>query len=423
MLFIDFVKNRAHLGRLFACLLMFGLLALPARSQSDETDKTGPSFKLRGFGTLGVARTSKENLEFVRDLSQPYGATDHWTAKIDSLVGLQANIGFTPQTEIVVQGISRYHSNGKFTPELNWGFLRHDLSDDLTMRVGRLGTEFYMLADSRLVGYSNLMIRPQGDFYGSLIFSHMDGADATYTLPVGEGALRAKFSLGRSPEQVPVVNDIRWNMEGTRIVGGYLDYQTGPWQMRASRIGMRFKHEMPFDDILAKVSNVVLPAPYTALVPEMTTVNKWAWYDSLGLVYNDGPLLLQFMVQRIDHQSAAYEDSRAGQMLVAYTHGTVTPYVGLSRVMSRADRVAPSRIPVLGGFLDAITTGNQAQTHNDHTTLNLGARWDFRKDMALKAQWDRLSGNPESIFLFRGKAPKQWDGRMNVFSLALDFVF
>ena len=378
---------------------------------------------MRGFGTLGVARTSKENLEFVRDLSQPYGASNHWTGKIDSLLGLQANFKLSQDTEIVLQGISRYHSNGKFTPELNWGFLRHEFSPELTARVGRLGTEYYMLADSRLVGYSNLMVRPQGDYYGTLVFSHMDGADATYTLPVGQGALRAKFSIGRSPEKVPVVNDIRWDLTGTRIAGGYLEYQTGPWQFRASRIGMRFKNEMPFDTLFAAAGLPPLPVPYTTLVPEMTAAGKWAWYNSLGMVYDNGPLLLQLMVQEIVHQSAAYEDSRAALAVAAYRIGAITPYVGISRVMSRADRVAPSPVPVVGPLLDVITSNNQALSHNDHTTLSLGARWDFQNDMAIKAQFDRIEGNPGSVYLFRGKAPKSWDGHMNVFSLALDFVF
>jgi hypothetical protein len=406
-------------------VIVIGLLAIaaPAHAESDAPAPSDNRFKLRGFGTLGLALSSVEGIQFVRDLSQPYGLTGGWTGKIDSLLGVQANIGLAEHTEVVLQAVSRYHSTDNFAPELNWAFLRHDFSPDFSMRFGRLGTEFYMLADSRLVGYSNLMVRPQSDFYGTLVFSHLDGADATYDMPLGNGVLRGKFSLGLSPEKAPVVGDIQWDLEGTLISGGYLDYQSGPWQLRASHIGMRFKHEMPFDAIHTTFGLPPLPASYVALVPQMSMVNQWAWYSSLGLVYDNGPLLLQFMLQQINHESAAYEDSKAGFALAAYRMGDITPYVGISRVISRPDRLAPSAIPGLGGLLDVITANNQAQTHNDQTTLSLGVRWDFLKDMALKAQLDRLQGNPASVYLFRGAAPKLWDGAMTVFSIALDVVF
>jgi hypothetical protein len=42
--------------------------------------------------------------------------------------------------------------------------------------------------------------------------------------------------------------------------------------------------------------------------------------------------------------------------------------------------------------------------------------------MALKLQFDRIRGKPESVFPFRGPNP-QWDGRMKVISVALDFTF
>lgn len=248
--------------------------------------------------------------------------------------------------------------------------------------------------------------------------------DATYTLPISEGLLRAKALWGKSPEKAPVYRDILWNLRGTDIVGGYLDYQKAAWQVRVSHIGMHFKHEMPFDQVLAAFGMPALPAPYVALVPEMVFADKWAWYDSLALVYDASPFQAHFMINQIDHESPAYEDSWAGYLLLAYRIGALSPYVGFSRVVSSPDSVPPSLIdPMLDPILDVITRANQAQTHNDQNTYTLGARWDFHKSMALKAQVDWLKGDPSSIYLFRTKGVKAWDGDMTVFSLTLDFVF
>lgn len=51
----------------------------------------------------------------------------------------------------------------------------------------------------------------------------------------------------------------------------------------------------------------------------------------------------------------------------------------------------------------------------------IGARWDLVHNMALKAQWDAIRGEPTSIF------PYRQEGRMvrkdGCFSLTMDFVF
>jgi hypothetical protein len=107
------------------------------------------SVSWHGFGTLGLTRTDNDNAEFVRDLSQPSGAGKSWTAKIDSLLGIQANIDFSPNTEAVVQVVSRFHADGSHDPELTWAFLRHDFSPDFSIRAGRLGTEFYQGVEIR----------------------------------------------------------------------------------------------------------------------------------------------------------------------------------------------------------------------------------------------------------------------------------
>ena len=397
------------------CLLSSVWCVAAASGQEDSPEH--PGFTLQGFGTLGVTRTNDDNAQFVRDLSQPKGAGKSWTGKVDSLLGLQANIHFSPQTEGVLQAVSRYHYDGSYTPELTWAFLRHDFSPDFSLRAGRLGTEFFMLGDSRLVGYSNLTVRPPPDFYGSLVFSYIDGLDVSATLPVASGLLSGKLFAGRSPEKTPAGYGVDWNLQGSTLLGGYLDYLNGPWQMRLSHAQVRFKQDMPIDDWLFAARGLTLAQPYLAVVPSMAVADRWARFSSLGVVYDEGPLNIQFMVNQIKQDSPAYEDSKAGYVLAAYRMGALTPYLGISRSVSSADP-----LPLGNGPLDVLTIEMVAQSHIDQHTYTLGGRWDFQKNLALKAQMDLIRGKPSSLFLL--KNPNLgWDGNMTVFSLALDFVF
>lgn len=372
-----------------------------------------PGVRWYGFGTLGLTRTNEDNAEFVRDLSQPNGAGTRPTPKVDSLLGLQANVDFSPSTEGVVQLVSRYHADSSYRPELTWAFLRHDFSADMSLRVGRLGTEFYMLGDSRLVGYSNLNVRPSSDFYGSLVFSYIDGLDFSLTRPLGSGLLKTKLFAGRSPEKTPYAPGLLWDLGGSKLAGAYLDYQTGPWQLRASHAQVQFGLEPPTDALLKDLGDPLGGLPYLLIKPEMTMAGQRASFSSLGLVYDQGPFNVQAMLNQIRHESLAYLDSRAAYVLASYRLGKVTPYVGVSK----------SRSEPMPGGLDPVTYLLVVHSIADQTTTTLGARWDVAKNLALKAQVDLIHGKPESVFLLKGTEAGGWDGRMNVFSLTLDYVF
>ena len=85
-------------------------IALPAMAESES------AFSLQGFGTLGIARTTTDNVEFVRDLSQPRGIGKEWSGLVDSVLGLQGAWHINPQMVAVVQATSRYRYDQTFLP-------------------------------------------------------------------------------------------------------------------------------------------------------------------------------------------------------------------------------------------------------------------------------------------------------------------
>ena len=70
-----------------------------------------------------------------------------------------------PQWLVAVQAISRYDQHRTFRPQVAWAFVKYEPTPNLSLRAGRLGTEFFMMADSRWVGYSFLTVRPPGDYF------------------------------------------------------------------------------------------------------------------------------------------------------------------------------------------------------------------------------------------------------------------
>lgn len=384
-------------------ILLIGLVQPVAAEQVAER-----RLSFSGFGTLGAVRTTSDDVEFVRDLSQPRGAGKAWTGKVDSVLGLQANWAFLPQWQAVVQGVSRYRYDASFRPELAWAFVKYDPLPNLSLRAGRLGTEFFMLADSRWVGYSFLTVRPPGDFFWYLPFYSIHGADAALTLPLGDHLLRGKLFYGLSQGKIPLA-EAQWDIQGSPMMGGYLEYHAGAWQVRASYANIDFERDLPINEVLAQ-SGLSLNAQQLA---QLSTRGKRTHYYSIGVVYERGPWQAQLMLNRIEQGSRALENSEGGYLQLGYRVGPVTPYVGYSRVYSRAGEALAN--PIMAAVV--------ADSASDQRTYYGGLRWDVARNLALKAQWDAIRGDASSLFPYRRDNREAWQGDMDVYSLALDFVF
>lgn len=391
--------------RLSRCLVLAMGLAMIFLAHADELS---PSFALSGFGTLGAVRTTTDEVRFVRDLAQPEGAGKRWDGRVDSVFGVQGNLKLNSQVEGVVQVVSRYRYDRSFTPEVSWAYLKFEPDPKLSLRAGRLGTEFFMLADSRMVGYSYLAVRPPGDYFWSLPFYSIDGADAVLSLPLGESILRTKIFYGVSDERIALENR-EWKLDGSPMSGGYLDLQTGPWVFRLSYANIVFRNNLPLGSVL---NTYLPPAMAQQSVDYLATANTRSHYYALGAVYDSGPWQLHLMLNHIVQGSNAFQSADGGYFQAGYRVGQVTPYVGYSWISSDQR----------GNTLNPVVAAIMADGRAEQSTTTLGARWDVMRNAALKVQWDHINGESESIFPYR-RETSAWRGKMDLFTLTMDFVF
>lgn len=395
---------------LLAATLVASALVLQPLAAQEES-----AFSLQGFGTLGMARSTTDDVQFVRDLSQARGVKSEWNPKIDSVLGVQANWRVTTDLEAVAQVMTRYGAIGNFKPELSWAFARYNPTPNFSLRAGRLGTDFFMMADSRWVGYSYLTVRPPGDYFMYLPFYSIHGGDVSYTLQLGDGLVRGKAFYGHSNGQVPLAN-LKWDIEGSPMLGAYLDYLYGAWQVRASYANIRFEHDLPLAPLIKQLYGFSLTADQSRF---LATEGTRTHYYSLGLVFDQGPWLFQLMLNAIRQGTNALESSSGGYAIGGYRVKSVTPYLGYSWVRSTA------RNRMIGGnpVENFVTNYVMEDGHSDQQTFIVGARWDVAKNTALKAQWDAIRGNRSSYLPYRAEDRSRWDGSTNIFSLTLDFVF
>jgi len=409
------VTRFRHILLALYCLPLLCPLGAPAAELQPET-----AVSLSGFGTAGLAHNSTGKAEFIRDILQPRGVANAWSADADSRFGLQFNARATAEIEFVVQATSLYNYAGSYRPGLDWAFVSYSPNADFKLRVGRLGWDVYMLSDSRNVGYAYLWVRPPVDYFGQLQISHIDGADVVFKHELAGGLASAKLYGGRADQKVPSGTGDNYDLAGTRVLGVNLDYQKQDWLFRAGYTSVRLENELPvFGPLLEALRSTGSPTA-GALAEDLSFAGKTIQIVSAGVVYEHGPWQAQLMFNRLTSEILAYPRKDSGYLLVGYRHGQWTPFVTLSGTRSQESQRGTG-FPTPNPLDDAVSA-SLASAQSRQRTLSLGVRYDFMRNADLKLQVDQVRVFDNAAFLWRNVQPG-WDGRATVFSVALDFVF
>lgn len=411
---------------LLAFSFIFGLMANALAEQEDA----GKLLRISGYGTIGAVHSTNDQADIVRDLIQQDGVgyTRRVDYGMDSLLGVQLDVTPADEFGASVQVVSRRGQNN-FKPEITWAFGRYTPNDTVQLRVGRLGFDVYLLADSRNVGYSYQWVRPPVEYFGPLIISYIDGADLLLKAPLGDGVLRAKFYAGKAQERAAVgaSDSALFSLVGSPLFGAYLEYQSRHWQYRLGYAQLKFNNEFPYlDDLANGLRSPMLRAldPNAPFLAEKIQFNgKKIGYFSAGIAYDNGPLQGQLMLSRLNSDLLGFPPNVAGYSTVSYRLDKWTPYLTYSAI--RPISSAPLLNVPLGVDLrlDQLVSSYRVTAQGqlaDQTTVSLGVRYDFSEKMDLKFQIDQMRSKQN--LLIRNIQPG-WDGRSTLFSVAFDFIF
>lgn len=384
-----------------------------------------------GFGTLGAARSSTSDAQYLRDLTQKQGVDGATTLRLDSRLGLQVTGPLSDTLRFTAQVVGKYDYTGEFKPDLTWGLLAWTPTPEVQIRTGRLGWDVFMDADSRDVGYSYLWVRPPVEFFGGLPVSHLDGLDASRSFSLASGlTFRLKGYAGWASGKVPVGGDDPLNLNGSRLVGLLGEAASGSWRARLGYAQFRPRHDFPqgIADVrqgLRQFSLALGDPRLAASADLMVFDHKVFHYTSGAISYEEDHLQVQGAVARYRTDSVMSPDSWSGFVSLGYRLGPVVPYAVWSRVVSRHPALELGALPMVPlpqaqGLVQVVDAIMRA-SRNDQYTCTLGLRWNLAEKACLKAQVDYARAHDSSGLWTR--LQPGWDGRATIASLALDFVF
>ena len=402
----------SKIGRLTPLVMALVAAASQAQSEGDS------AFSFSGFATLGLVSTDTDSAQYAI-AGATRGAGKSVSGEVDSKVGVQLTAKANKMFSGTVQLLSKQNGNGNFRPEFEWAFAKAQVLPSLAFRLGRMGGPFFAVSDFRDVGYANTWLRPPADVYGQVSFSHFDGADVGYQTSIGSASLTAQLFGGKSTANYTGTEIKYENMMG---VNTSLELDGG--------ITLRFGHVQGKLTVgsaaLAGLVAVLRTTPFASVGNEMDATNKKATFTGFGAAYDSGNLILnaEYTMRRTESYVSA-TDGWYGT--VGYRVQKFTPYLTVSQVKFKDGNVTntiPAGVPPLAALKGAVDGLLTSQKLNQKTTA-LGLRWDAYRNVALKAQFERVKPNGNGMFVqvLPGSGFGTNGMSVNVYSLAVDTVF
>ncbi|NEX23264.1 hypothetical protein G3480_23695 [Thiorhodococcus mannitoliphagus] len=414
-------------------LLLTGLLL---SSPTAAEDLISP-LRLSGFGTLGATYSSEDDLHPLREWGQPDTFQGHWSWRLDSLLGVQANARISSQLDAAVQLVLKERAEQSLDESTEWAYLGWRPNSEATLRVGRLGLDFYLLSDYRNVGYAYLWERPPVEFYGPLLPLNFDGIDAAYRLSVAGGDLIAKVFLGQTTRTIQLQRSVGSdNVELSPLWGGRLSFERGAWRLSAGLAQVTFNGQvgsLTRSGLLPGLENPLVQAFWPQAgdyALDLRYDGKSATFYAIGAAFEDSDWQVSSEIGYLSSEWTPLSDILSAYLSVGRRFGRFTPYAVVSTVRPLEDIdpvVAPSAIGLaLSSDLRTLysaTDGFYSALGMDQSTLSLGTRWDFHRNIALKLQWSHSRIRSGDLWATEHSFEAIKDRDVNFISVSLDWMF
>jgi hypothetical protein len=404
------------------CALSLLIGAAGVHAQEMAVDR----FTIRGFGTAGATTHDAEGVQFRRNVGQGEGAEEgDIDFNVDSLAGLQLDFELGSKVDVMLQGVSRLAADGSWGARMSQGFIRYSPDESLVMRVGRVGYDIYLLAESRQVGYSYLTVRPSPEFYGQITDDDIDGADISYTRRLGPGLVRARVFGGSGSGELGFADGTHRGSKSD-IYGSTLDYIYRGWTGRVAFVQFNYHPGEPLRQLAGALRSTG-SASAIAVADDLTQNSMKALGVQVGVAYEEGPMLAQFMYGAGNADSLTGPNFDKSYALLGYRWRKWTPFLAHAGSYDREpihDAGLPA-IPMLQPLNAAVEAVQVATRSTQHTT-SIGVRYDVSSRVDFKLQFDRTQVR-ESALNFDYRPPtgtgsaRPFD--MNVIAATVDFVF
>ncbi|MCK5829787.1 MAG: hypothetical protein KAH20_05750 [Methylococcales bacterium] len=436
-------KNDNHCLSYLISYVSLSILALATTVGSTAiADDNYPEWSIKGFGSIGFARSDNETIGFYRDRTSTQEVKKSLEITTDSRLGLQLDVDINDSFHFTTQFVVRDHAGDFFEQNLDWAFLKWNplVVEDYEIRVGRLGVDAFLLSDYRNVGYAYPWIRPPHEFYANIPLTHFDGADIKKSFYLENGELTLKLGGGYTFTKLSEYFQ-DFDLEGPVLVANII-YTTGEWRFRAG-YGHIWQSKNLESSLFSRIRGVLTNPATNFLIPNLnqflplTNINDThLQFMSLGTAYDDGTWLVHAEASYLDEegQQIINADVASAYLSIGRRFSDVTLYsrYGIAHSFEKKTKaldinpllVGTPNEPAIREINQQIIDGFNGQAIKQQS-LSIGLRWDFYQKMAFKAEWTHywLGKNGKFSSLWQHDPNENTPHHVNLVSFGIDFIF
>ncbi len=365
---------------------------LPTMASAIDLSEDG-TFKLTGFYNLtgakvlsGSALSSSEPWVYQQwncpctiqgwEYASVYQKNKGFQVNQESLIGVQIKKDFTPTLSATAQLISRANNpNDGSRPTIDWAYATWTPSESSawTFQAGKMRIPLYYYSDYLYIGYAYPWVRPAPDVYGWPIYAY-NGANVSYRTQLGSSdwAATVQAYTGSYTQRNDAYDTkIYWtdptHESWKNIVGATFAANNGVFDVRAML--MTYKDSLWQEDA-AGTRNYLLQVQdqRTRIMGVSVNMDYKNWLVKAELD----------QYRQVDAAKALNNVYKYALFGVGYQYGAWTPMYTYSQY----------------------TTVNEPT--EGRKTQYLSLRWDFRKNTALKLQYDVTKDKSHYSYPFFG---------------------
>src|SRR5690554_2636363 len=325
-------------------------------------------------GFLSVTAGVLDNEKIIDSPAAPgYDTTVGFDSQ--TLGGLQISKKVNDNTSATIQLMSR--GSQDYQTEAAWAYVTYDLSDNTSIRFGRLRTPFFQYSDFLEVGYAYNWITPPAIVYRLDTMSAMTGIDMTHQFTMG--AVDGSFQIytGRFKDDFDLDGDT-YEMELRSAVGAVINLNAGNFGGRASYQQAGFyingltadANGRTLDQLLdlAQSFGVQLGLDTSNIEPQGQT----ATFFQGSLFWDNGSTSLVAEYTGLRHDSDLLNDDDAWMVSAAQRFGDFTTHLTYAYA---EDKIKSGAIGNAQKFSEA-----------QDSSITLGLRYDYSSSVAFKTE-------------------------------------
>ncbi len=405
------------------CSIYGSIIALSTGMMYSKIALADDRVQVSGFTRIVAGYLNTDDAEF-------RGYKDDIQFSPSSLLGLQVNVQANENISLTAQGILRADSDKD--SGLEWFYATLQPEDNLSFKVGKLRTPFFMHSDVLDVGYAYHWISPPPQMYNAFLFPTFEGVNATYGHFGEHYDVSFEAYLGQHSGDIDLNNTrTQYYVE---VLGGFIT------EVKRENLTFRASiHQGDVDVSLPQLESLAAALKnYSMFNKTVDALSSQSQIDVMqfGVRYDNlNYFTASEWVKIKPNQKTFLPEIDTYYLTGGYAFDPVTVHVTYAKSKLRysdfpsevSDTLTnlPTSSPLYPGLSQAaygLSTIENSRSSDSLNSWTIGARWDVKPRLALKADITFLHGNDGETAMFES-IKDGFDRESQLYQVAMEWVF